>query len=484
AAAYAAAQSKSASARALLATCAQDDSSDVRSWCAKGLGDVGSDADVGALRRLLDDPDYRVAVEATRALAKLAQKCKGACPAISALADVSFRAERLLRGDVVGGGQPILALAQQGLPSAGRGQLVSLRQQLINAAAGIQDQRLQHSIATLECRLAMAIDRIQGTLTETLGCGGGLVPEAWRLSMGLRELAQNAPAELARRVNDFSSYLGHPDPKVRLAALELLGNAKVASVAEKIRPQLGSADLVVAAGAAAALAKLNDTASIPAIRQLAGKALLQADVAPIIAEALTMLDAREAEVDLEPWLYSTHVTIRAAAAEALTKLKRVPVSATRIERLVETVKRPSLPQKPKLVINTDKGEFEVALFEKDAPLTSLNIYTLAKRNFFRGLTFHRVVPDFVVQGGDPRGDGEGGPGYTIRCEVNRRVYARGVVGMALSGKDTGGSQFFVTASPQPHLDGRYTAFGEVTKGQEVVDALLEGDSIIEVRASP
>ena len=132
----------------------------------------------------------------------------------------------------------------------------------------------------------------------------------------------------------------------------------------------------------------------------------------------------------------------------------------------------------------DKGEFDVKLFTQDAPLTALNMYTLARKNFFKGLTFHRVVPDFVAQGGDPRGDGEGGPGYTVRCEVNHRVYARGVVGMALSGKDTGGSQFFVTAAPQPHLDGKYTAFGEVVKGQEIVDALLEGDKIVEIRATP
>ena len=141
------------------------------------------------------------------------------------------------------------------------------------------------------------------------------------------------------------------------------------------------------------------------------------------------------------------------------------------------------PAKARLVVTTEKGEFEIELYNDDAPLTSANLFNLARRGFFRGLSFHRVVPDFVAQGGDPRGDGNGGPGYTIRCEYHR-PYARGVVGMALSGKDTGGSQFFVTAAPQPHLDGRYTAFGEVMKGQEVVDALLEGDLITEVRAMP
>src|SRR5262249_60349696 len=96
-------------------------------------------------------------------------------------------------------------------------------------------------------------------------------------------------------------------------------------------------------------------------------------------------------------------------------------------------------------------------------------------NYSKGLTSHRVVPDFVVQGGAPRGDGEGGPGFTLRCEVSPRSYLRGTVGMALAGKDTGGSQVFVTLSPQPHLDGRYTIIGTVVSGMEALDGVEEGD---------
>jgi len=88
-----------------------------------------------------------------------------------------------------------------------------------------------------------------------------------------------------------------------------------------------------------------------------------------------------------------------------------------------------------------------------------------------------VVPHFVAQGGDPRGDGSGGPGYTLRCEIGQRPYGRGTVGMALSGKDTGGSQFFVTLAPQPHLDGGYTLFGQVAAGLELVDKIRPGDVI-------
>ena len=103
--------------------------------------------------------------------------------------------------------------------------------------------------------------------------------------------------------------------------------------------------------------------------------------------------------------------------------------------------------------------------------------TLARKGFFNGIAIHRVVPDFVVQDGDPRGDGEGGPGFTIRDEINQRPYLRGTVGMALDWQDTGGSQFFITHSPQPHLDGRYTVFGHVVSGMEVVDRLVPGDFV-------
>ncbi|MDQ3908536.1 MAG: peptidylprolyl isomerase, partial [Acidobacteriota bacterium] len=129
------------------------------------------------------------------------------------------------------------------------------------------------------------------------------------------------------------------------------------------------------------------------------------------------------------------------------------------------------------VVATDKGAFTVELLPDDAPLNVDNFVELSRRGFFNGVAFHRVVPNFVIQGGDPRGDGNGGPGYQIRCEINEVPYDRGAVGMALSGKDTGGSQWFVTHSPQPHLDGGYTVFGNVSEGLEVIDRLARGDRI-------
>jgi cyclophilin family peptidyl-prolyl cis-trans isomerase/HEAT repeat protein len=128
-------------------------------------------------------------------------------------------------------------------------------------------------------------------------------------------------------------------------------------------------------------------------------------------------------------------------------------------------------------IVTTRGSFTIEFLPEDAPLTVDNFVQLARRGYFQGQTIPRVVPNFVIQAGDPRGDQNGGPGYQIRCEINEVSYERASLGMALSGKDTGGSQWFVTHSPQPHLDGGYTVFGRVIRGMEVVDKVARGDTI-------
>lgn len=132
------------------------------------------------------------------------------------------------------------------------------------------------------------------------------------------------------------------------------------------------------------------------------------------------------------------------------------------------------------VVSTSKGSFTIELLPDEAPLNVDNFIRLAQRKYFRNIVVHRVVPNFVIQDGDPRGDGNGGPGYQIRCEINEVPYGRGMVGMALSGKDTGGSQWFITHSPQPHLDGGYTVFGRVIGGMNVVDNIARGDVIRDV----
>jgi len=133
-------------------------------------------------------------------------------------------------------------------------------------------------------------------------------------------------------------------------------------------------------------------------------------------------------------------------------------------------------------METIRGDVIMELYKNIAPLTVMSFLKLAtQRGFYRGLSFHRIVPNFVVQGGDPRGDGWGGPGYSIRSEFSPLTYETGMVGMASSGKDTEGSQFFITQSPQPHLDGRYTIFGKVISGMDVVNKIQLDDHIFDIK---
>ncbi|MBL7960758.1 peptidylprolyl isomerase, partial [bacterium] len=137
--------------------------------------------------------------------------------------------------------------------------------------------------------------------------------------------------------------------------------------------------------------------------------------------------------------------------------------------------------KPTAVIETNKGKIEIEFYIDDAPMTVINFIHLSEKKFFDQLHFHRVVPNFVIQGGDPLGTGWGGPGYSIRSEFSSLRYERGTMGMASAGKDTEGCQWFITHFAQPHLDGRYTIFAKVRNGLDVVDAIQLGDTISQVK---
>lgn len=135
----------------------------------------------------------------------------------------------------------------------------------------------------------------------------------------------------------------------------------------------------------------------------------------------------------------------------------------------------------KAIIKTSKGDMKVEFFPQDAPKTVQNFVDLSKKGFYNGLSFHRVIPNFVIQGGCPNGNGAGGPGYTIPCELNggNQYHDRGVLSMAHAGRNTGGSQFFICHGRQntQHLDRNHTCFGKVVEGLEVIDAIQQGDKI-------
>ncbi|MEZ0485016.1 peptidylprolyl isomerase [Fibrella aquatica] len=135
----------------------------------------------------------------------------------------------------------------------------------------------------------------------------------------------------------------------------------------------------------------------------------------------------------------------------------------------------------KALMNTDRGTMTIEFFEKDAPGTVANFVKLAKSGFYDGVVFHRVIPNFMIQGGDPTGTGSGGPGYSIPCELNgdNQYHDRGVLSMAHRGRNTGGSQFFICHNRQntAHLDRNHTVFGKVTDGIDLVDQIKQGDKI-------
>lgn len=132
------------------------------------------------------------------------------------------------------------------------------------------------------------------------------------------------------------------------------------------------------------------------------------------------------------------------------------------------------------IMETEKGTITIELFDKDAPNTVANFVKLSQEGFYDGLNFHRVISNFMIQGGCPKGTGTGGPGYTIKCEINDNKHLAGSLSMAHAGRDTGGSQFFICHSPQTHLDGVHTVFGK-TEDMDVVNAIAQGDKIVSVK---
>ncbi len=288
----------------------------------------------------------------------------------------------------------------------------------------------------------------------------------------------------------LTTMLGDADQRVIPSVLTALARIGAPNAAAEMNARLKSDDPVVRAAAARGLVTLKATDATPALlealQRAQGDGLYVARAAAL--DALVTLDPPAARPLLTAALTDRDWAVRLRAADHLKRLDpTADVSAMRpapppsVPELAALDTLVSPPYSPVAYIDTAKGTIQFELAVLDAPRTVANFLTLVRRNYFRGVQLHRVVPDFVVQDGDPRGDGEGGPGYTIRDEINQRPYLRGTVGMALDWADTGGSQFFIAHSPQPHLDGRYTVFGQVVAGMDVVDRLQQWDTIDRIR---
>ncbi len=310
----------------------------------------------------------------------------------------------------------------------------------------------------------------------------------WSVRVAMANALGTLPS--AQSLPRLTVMLQDPDQKVIPAVLAALASSKATGVDGVLLDRLGSPDLSVRVAAANALADLKIAAAAQALADAYRRAATEDSYTARAAAlgALARLDPAAAQPVLMEALKDRDWAVR---VRALTLLKEQKVTgqdaAARPATAGRTVTDPQWqaivnpPYSPRAFIDTDKGTIELELAVIDAPLTVANFIALARKGFFRNNAIHRLVPDFVVQAGDPRGDGEGGPGYTIRDELNELPYLRGTVGMALDWEDTGGSQFFITHSPQPHLDARYTVFGRVVNGMDVVDRLVQWDVIRNVR---
>ena len=289
----------------------------------------------------------------------------------------------------------------------------------------------------------------------------------------------------------LAQLAGDDDAKVVAAALRAMTAAKVPGVEKRLLAALAHADVMVRVAAAQGLATLKPAGAAAALGQALDAAAGDTGytLRSALLSALAAIDGAAAAPRLTAALADRDWAVRVRAATLLAGLTPPvpgvpsrPAPAYAAEPALDAVDDLAAPPySPQAYLRTSKGEVRIELAVLDAPRTVANFVALVRKGFFDGVRLHRVVPDFVVQDGDPRGDGEGGPGYAIRDELNQRPYLRGTVGMALDWKDTGGSQFFITHSPQPHLDARYTVFGQVVEGMPVVDRLEPWDVIESVR---
>ncbi len=333
-------------------------------------------------------------------------------------------------------------------------------------------------------RAASAIDPDGFTFTLS----GLETDRHWTGRAALADALGNLAPEVA--LPRLMLLLKDEDRRVIPSVLRALVKVKAPDVAAVLIDHLAEADYVVREAAAALLGEVKPEGGIAPLRAAyeAGQPDAAYGARAAALDAIAAYGGAEAAAAVRPGLSDKDWAVRVRAAELMVQLDPATAAPHAIRPSPNPPPAPyddpqliAPPYSPHVFIETARGTIEIELAVLDAPQTSRNFMTLARKGFFNGLPVHRVVPNFVVQDGDPRGDGEGGPGYTIRDELNERPYLRGTVGMALSWRDTGGSQFFITHSPQPHLDGRYTAFGHVVAGMDVVDRLQVGDVIQRMR---
>jgi cyclophilin family peptidyl-prolyl cis-trans isomerase len=279
------------------------------------------------------------------------------------------------------------------------------------------------------------------------------------------------------------------DPRVQAPALQALAKVGASDIDARIAAALEAPDFNLRATAASLTATRKTAGAAERLASAYTRGLSDANSSARAAaiDALAKLGKDAAAPTLQAALGDSDWAVRMRAADLLHKLGDADAQPKRPAPLrfaADYYESPALlrpPYSPHAFIETKYGTIEIELNVVEAPLATQSFVALARKGYFNGMRIHRVVPNFVVQAGDDRGDGAGGPGYSLRDELSPLPYVRGTVGMALDGKDSGGSQFFVTVSPQPHLNGDYAVFGQVVRGMEFVDQLTMWDVIDRIR---
>ncbi|RMF62784.1 MAG: hypothetical protein D6743_11695, partial [Calditrichaeota bacterium] len=490
------------SVTAALTRLLSDRNAEVRWRAAYALMRIGKNLNVKALRRAVRDKDARVRMQAIRALGNLRD--------YAALDDLG----RILNTDPDWRVRVQAANALGNFPLAAVADYFSLFNQTphvrhaIIEAIGSSAKHDSTGYRPNSREINFAKNQLEQLIRSAHEDSSFSATE---VGLALISYAQLMGKDALDLVVGFAE---HPEPRLRARAMQALGEIGAAGIAKILASHYDQAPSIVKIAILNALTKLRNVPSptlyLRALQEkdevlvalaadgLSRDSLKYKIYAPRIREAYQRLP-KPLDTEVAQMIFQAMARFRDdAAVPLLQQAAAVPdkayslaaVKAVRSIVGTDSVAQVAAFTKPhadfhfeeirKLqgataTIETRYGSIKIKLFTEDAPLTVLNFARLARKGFFDGLTFHRVVPNFVIQGGDPRGDSWGSPGYSIRSEFNKHPYLRGTVGMASAGKDTEGCQFFITHSAQPHLDGRYTVFGQVVSGMDVVDAIQEND---------
>jgi cyclophilin family peptidyl-prolyl cis-trans isomerase len=470
AALYALARRPQESSRAVLTAALSDPDANTAAVCARGLGLLGRSESIGPLAAAIAGSRTPVTIQAMIATKAILEKNP----------DAPLPAGQSVR---------LLALSGDANPNLAVPALELLRwwtadrevfRRLWSVASSGRERRQQVALQSLMGGLGSGAEKLVDEALDS--------PDRFLRAAAAEMLSSLPESEASVR---RARMAADPDVLVRLRVLEGLRTPQVVTANRAlVDAALADPDPGVRAAAIEALSRLGDPSILPIVVQ----AVAQSDAdrepdVPIaaIGAAEKTPERPEARAVVEAAYRHPSTLVSRLARRSLVRVfhadpKDLPWRGYVTGRdladyraLTQTARESRTVR-----VETERGTFAIRLAWAEAPLTVANFLGLARRSFFDHAPIHRVVPNFVVQDGDPTGTGNGGPGDTIRDELNAIPYGTGTVGMALAGPDTGGSQWFVTQSPQPHLDGRYTAFGQVVTGMDVVHRIEQGDRILRV----